>query len=127
MPVVHTKGTKPLTEYYTRCVQFCIWLNPELQITLDILFTIRAQFAHGFVIICDHHALVVTKYKLHSSKRFHRGFTQTYDVEYMVLTDVSHILVRTPNFTLNFKVYTINSQSYYKISHYNMLKKLTFY
>ena len=104
-------------------MQFCVWLNSELQITLDILFTIRAQFAHGFVITCGHHALVVTKYKLRSSKRFHRGFTQTYDVEYMVLADVSHILVRTPNFTSDCKVCTINSQRYYKISHSNTLKK----
>jgi hypothetical protein len=104
-------------------VQFCVWLNPQLRITLDILFTIRAQFAYGFVITCGHHAFFATKYKLHSSKRFHRGFTQTYDVECVVLTDVSHILVRTPNFTSDCKVHTVNSQIYCKISHFNTLKR----
>jgi hypothetical protein len=122
MSVVHTKSTKPLTGYYTSSVQFYVWLNPQPQITLDILFTIRAQFTHGFVITCGHHALVATKHKLHSSKRFHRVFTQTYDVEYMLLTDVSHILVRTPNFTSDYTVYAMKSQSYYKISHSNTLK-----
>jgi len=123
MSVVHTKGTKPLTGYYTGSVQFCVWLNPQLQITLDILFTFRAQFAHGFVRTCGHHALIATKYKVHSSKRFHRGFTQTYDVQYMVLTDVSHILVSTPNFTSVCKVCTIKLQSYYKIFHSKMFIK----
>ena len=90
-------------------MQFCVYLNPQLQVTLDILFAIRAQFAHGFVNTCGQHALVATKYKLRSSKRFHRGFTQTNDVEYTVLTDVSHILVTAPNFTSDRKVCAINS------------------
>jgi hypothetical protein len=108
LSVVHTKGVKPLTGYYTGSVQFCVWLNPRLQIAPDILFTNRAQFTHDSVITCGHHALVVTKYKLHSSNSFHRGLTQTYDVEYILLRDVSQIFVSTPNFTLDCKFCTIN-------------------
>jgi hypothetical protein len=62
MCVVHTKGIKSLTGYYTGSVQFCVWLNPRLQIAPHIMFTNRAQFTHDFVITCDHHALVAAKY-----------------------------------------------------------------
>jgi hypothetical protein len=52
----------------------------------------------------------------------YRGLTPTYDVEYILLRDVSHILDSTSNFTLDCKFYTINWQSYYKIFHSITLK-----
>ena len=84
MSVVPTKGTKPLTGYYTSNLQFYVRWNPRLQITPDILFTNRAQFTHDFVITCGHHALVAAKYNLHVSKSYHREFTQTYGLEYIL-------------------------------------------
>jgi hypothetical protein len=114
MSVVHMEGTNSLTWNYTSSVQFCVWLNPRLQIALDILFTNWAQFTHDFIITFGRHALVAAKYSLQSSKRYHRGFTETCDVEYSVLNNVSQILIRTPNLTSGCEVCTINWQSYFK-------------